>query len=377
MTRARAALAAALTALSPATSAADVPPLDAPIRGITIGPIENARHKDRGYGSEPYGRAVAEAKALGATWISLTPFGRVLDLAPTGVDMSFEAPFDENRAAVLAAIRQARAAGLKVLIVPHLWVESGGWRALVDPGTDAGWATWSAAYQRFAVAWAAVAAEGGAEMFAVGVEQRSWVTSSRAVSYVDVIRAVRAVYRGLVTYSANWDDAEDSVILGELDVIGVNAFFPLTERAGSSRAELVAGGERVRARMERLAARWRRPVMFAEIGYTTRRDPALRPWEWPDGMKNVVVDQAAQADAYFGLLAPMLSSPTFAGFFVWRVYADPDDVSQESEWGFSPRGKLAELVVGDAFRARWAADPSAPGDLVARAGLRARPLPAP
>lgn len=276
------------------------------------------------------------------------------------------APFAQNRAAVLAAIRQARAAGLKVLVVPHLWVESGGWRALVDPGSDAGWAAWAAAYRRFAVTWAEVAREGGAEMFAVGVEQRSWVTSSRAPSYVEIIRAVRAVYPGLVTYSANWDDAEDSVILGELDVIGVNAFFPLTTREGATRAELVRGGEEVRAKMDRLAARWARPVMFAEIGYTTRRDPALRPWEWPDGMKNVVVDEQAQADAYFGLLAPMLASPSFAGFFVWRVYADPDDVSQESEWGFSPRGKLAERVVGDAFRARWARDPRAPGDLPAR-----------
>jgi len=41
---------------------------------------------------------------------------------------------------------------------------------------------------------------------------------------------------------------------------------------------------------------------------------------------------------------------------VWRVYADPDDVSQEAEWGFSPRGKRAELVMRDAFNTRWAAD---------------------
>ena len=43
---------------------------------------------------------------------------------------------------------------------------------------------------------------------------------------------------------------------------------------------------------------------------------------------------------------------------MWRVYGDPDDVSQEAEWGFSPRGKLAELIVRDAFRASWASDPT-------------------
>jgi hypothetical protein len=73
-------------------------------------------------------------------------------------------------------------------------------------------------------------------------------------------------------------------------------------------------------------------------------------------MKGVVPDQLAQARAYRALLAPLLDEPDFAGFFVWRVYSDPDDVSQEAEWGFSPRGKLAELVVRDAFAARWAGD---------------------
>ena len=52
---------------------------------------------------------------------------------------------------------------------------------------------------------------------------------------------------------------------------------------------------------------------------------------------------------------------------MWRVYADPDDVSQESEWGFSQRGKLAELVVRDAYRARWSSDqPAVVGDVLSR-----------
>jgi hypothetical protein len=36
-------------------------------------------------------------------------------------------------------------------------------------------------------------------------------------------------------------------------------------------------------------------------------------------------------------------------------------VSQEPEWGFSPEGKLAELVVRDAFAARWAGEERRPG----------------
>jgi hypothetical protein len=330
------------------------------IRGITIGPIESSLHPDKGYGSAPFQRSLGEVERLGGNWVSLTPFGRVLDLKPTGISFTFEQPFEDNRKAVLAAIRQARAQGLKVMLVPHLWVESGGWRGEIEPGDEAAWERWSNAYREFVLTWAEVAQLGGAEMLAVGVELRSWVTTARAPSFVEVVRAVRTKYSGLLTYAANWDDVEDTVILGELDLIGVNAFFPLAERDGANFQSLSEGGRRVASRLEAVAELWDKPIVLTEFGYTTRKDPAVRPWEWPDHMSSVAVDEGAQADAYAALLAPLLDAPFIAGAFLWRLYADPDDVSQEAEWGFSPRGKLAELVLRDAFAAHWASDGPAP-----------------
>jgi sugar phosphate isomerase/epimerase len=341
------------------------------MRGITLGPIENSRHEGRGYGSDASARSMVEARTLGATWVSLTPFGRVADLAPTGIDLTFETPFEENRKNVLRAIHQAHAEGLKVFLVPHLWVESGGWRAEIDPGDDAAWARWTDAYRSFLLTWAEVAAEGDVEMLSVGVELRSWVTTWRAASMLPIIADVRRVYPGLLTYSANWDDVGDTAILGALDLVGINAFYPLAEHEGASRAELAEGGRKVAASIEALARDVGKPVVLTEVGYTTRPDPAVRPWEWPDGMKDVKVDERAQAEAYRALIAPLLDARWCAGFFVWRFYADPDDVSQEAEWGFSPRGKLAELVMRDAFTARWATDPwGPPGDTLGRVKAR-------
>src|SRR6202044_2289696 len=104
-------------------------------------------------------------------------FGRVGSLSGMGVDLTFEAPFRQNEADILRGIAQAHARGLKVMLVPHLWVESGEWRALIDPGTDEGWARWSASYESFIVGWARIAQAAEAEMFSAGVELRSWVTS--------------------------------------------------------------------------------------------------------------------------------------------------------------------------------------------------------
>jgi len=329
--------------------------LDA-IRGITIGPIESAYHPGKGYGSAPYARTLGECGALGANWIALTPFGRVADLDGTGVDPTFETPFEKNRIDIARAIDQAHANGLRVMLVPHLWVENEEWRAKIDPKTDTGWARWAKSYGDWVKAWAHVAADHGVEMFSAGVELRSWVTTGRAPSFAALIGEIRLFYRGFITYSANWDDVDQTVVLGDLDVIGINAFYPLADHEHATEDELFAGGKRVAEKVRALAQTWNKPVLFTEIGYTTRADPAYQPWLWPEKIPGVVYDEYAQAVAYHALIAPLLDEPSFVGFFVWRVYADPDDVSQEPKWGFSPRGKLAENVVKDAFRARFAGD---------------------
>ena len=55
--------------------------------------------------------------------------------------------YDEE---VWRAIEQVHQEGLKVMLVPHLWVENGAWRAEIDPGDDAGWQRWTKGYQDFA-----------------------------------------------------------------------------------------------------------------------------------------------------------------------------------------------------------------------------------
>ncbi len=328
------------------------------VRGITVGPIESSVHPGVGYGTDAGRAAFVEAQKMGASWVALTPFGRVWDLKGGGVDLTFEAPVEQNTQSLLAAIEHAHAERLRVMLVPHLWVETGGWRALIDPGDDLGWERWAASYERFLLHWADVAERGNVEMLSVGVELRSWVTTRRAASFQRIIKRVRAHFSGLLTYSGNWDDIGNTTILGDVDVIGVNAFFPLTDVKSAAPSLLLEGGERVAAQLRDLAHEWQKPVLLTEMGYTNRIDPALRPWEWPDSMTQVQLDQEAQANAFFALLAPLADEPWCAGFFVWRTYADPADVSQEAEWGYSPRGKLAELVLRDAFASAWAGDAS-------------------
>jgi hypothetical protein len=335
------------------------------MRGATLGPIESSQHPGVGYGTPASAEALDELVRLGCNWVSITPFGRIWDLHSTSIQMDFEAPWRDNRAAVLRAIEQAHARGLRVLLIPHLWVETSGWRGEIDPGNDAGWARWFASYTRFVTAWALVAQESHAEMFSIGVEMKS-SSQTRALEWIAVIEAVRRIYHGMLTYSANWDEEPQVAFWDRLDVVGINAFYPLATAAGAGLEELRAGALARAAHLEEWATREGRSVMFTEFGYTARPDPALRPWEWPDAMANVRVDEHAQAIAYRALLEAFAGRSWFAGAFAWRYYANPMDASQEPAFGFSPRLREAEGVLREFYAMRWGSDEVA----IERSGAR-------
>ena len=325
------------------------------IRGVTVGPIESIQQPDRGYGT-PYSAALLDhLVTLGANWISITPFGRIWSLSDTEIQMDFEAPYQDNRVAVRTMVEQAHARGLKVLLIPHLWVETSGWRGEIDPGTPQRWERYRESYRQFVLAWARDAAQAGADALSIGVECKSW--SGRFGAYwATLIADIRSLFGGLLTYSANWDEAEDVIFWDLLDFIGINAFYPLADHPEATDAEYVAAAQALVPSVATLANALQMPVVFVEVGYTTRTDAAVEPWLWPDGMEGVVVDEREQARALAALLHAFIGEELFAGFFVWRYYAHLEDVSQEAIWGFSPHAKLAANVLRSVFELRWAVD---------------------
>src|SRR5262245_1532362 len=118
-------------------------------RGVTIGPIESSQQPGRGHGTDASAELLDELARLGVNAISITPFGRIWSLSSTQISLEFEAPFAQNRAAVARMIAQAKARRLKVLLIPHLWVETGGWRGEIDPGSEQGWAAYQKSYRAF------------------------------------------------------------------------------------------------------------------------------------------------------------------------------------------------------------------------------------
>lgn len=329
------------------------------IRGVTIGPIESSQQPGRGYGTEYSAALLDELVRMGVNAISITPFGRLWSLDSTEILMDFEAPYADNRDAVARMITQAKARGLRVLVVPHLWVETGGWRGEVDPGSEEGWLAYQQSYRHFLLSWARDAQKAGADALSIGVECKSW--SGRFGGYwTDLIRETRNVFKGPLTYSSNWDEVDGVLFWDQLDWLGVNAFYPLSPEPGADYATYARYARDALAGLGEVAATLEMPIVLIEIGYTTRTDAAVEPWLWPDDMQDVVVDEWEQARALHAIAAAAAEREDVLGFFVWRYYANIDDVSQEAIWGFSPHGKLAERVLAALFRSRWQSDPAAP-----------------
>jgi hypothetical protein len=64
-----------------------------------------------------------------------------------------------------------------------------------------------------------------------------------------------------------------------LDYIGLDAYYPLSNRNNATVAELEKGWQPWLADLERLSNEWHKKIIFTEIGYQNRIDTAVHPWE--------------------------------------------------------------------------------------------------
>lgn len=327
------------------------------MRGVTVGPIESSREPGRGYGTAFSEALLEHLKTIGVNWIAVTPYGRMWTDKSQSITMDFEAPYEDNRRAMKRMVEQAHAHNIRVFMVPHLWLEAGGDRRTIDPGSPHRWAAFLLSYHDFIVAWAKDAGDWGVDMFAIGQECQTF--SGRFYPFWQrLIREVRRVFPGLVTYSANWYlETVDVLFWDLLDLVGINAFYELAWDKDSAYENAIKAEEAL-TELKSLALQIDKPVIFTEIGYTNRKGALRQPWRWPEHSEQVTLDDEAQVRGFKAMLSAFIREPWFAGLFVWRYYANLNDVSQEPHWGFSPYGKPSEDFLKSTFRQWWAADPS-------------------
>ena len=168
-----------------------------------------------------------------------------------------------------------------------------------------------------------------------------------------LIEQVRQVYSGPLTYAANFDQFESVSFWNRLDLIAINAYFPLRKR------DLPESGHPDRTAL--FAARWGHifqaidalrirqgvpdhRVLFTELGYTRRANSTIEPWAAhgfsvlpsPEGTQLMIWedqpdDPTERAQAVRGLYEANLAmgGDFLAGLLYWKLSTEPAHLEVE------------------------------------------------
>lgn len=277
-----------------------------------------------------------------ASWISQTPFGWQAAAGDTEiwVATSGHVLWGESDEGLIETTRLAHARGIKVLLKPHLWLRRG-WPGEIAMQRESDWKAWFAAYRRFLLHYADLAERSGIEALAVGTELGG--TTRREAEWRALIAEVRTRYRGSLTYCANWSEDVGHVAFWDaLDWIGVQAYYPITERSAPSMDELLSGWRKPVAALKALSERTKRPVVFTEIGYHALDTAASRPWEWRlEGRPS----EETQARCYDALFRVAEANPWIRGIYIWKWFPHHERAGGPGHTDYTPQRKAAERVL--------------------------------
>ncbi len=301
--------------------------------------LAHLHRRGQGYGSQASRVQLARLRGLGLTHVVLTPFGYLSSLTGTRIVFGGELDPTLTDADLVAEMAQARQAGLRVVVKPHLWARafSGGQVSRQDVRPEE-WGAWFRAYEAFIVHYAKLAGVAGADCLVVGLEYLK-ATQEAPGAWAGVARACRQVFGGRLTYAANWyAEVEVFQDWGAFDAIGVNAYYPLSDAPDPSIAQLRAGWQPHLDRLQALSVRSRKPVLFCETGLRAVRGAAARPWD--QGLSGSA-DPGLQARGYEALLRSIAGRSWLEGVWWWKWFTDEPGEPDP----YCPRGKPAEGVL--------------------------------
>ncbi|WP_041259141.1 glycoside hydrolase family 113 [Fibrella aestuarina] len=296
---------------------------------------------------KPSDSTLGTLHADGGDWVAVVPYGFCRKDTPHFYWHGNPPPgrrqmgqwWGETPAGVAETIQMARAQGMKVMLKPHVWMMGGSHLDLAFE-QEADWLSFEADYRGYVLHNAHLADSLGVDLLCITTELDRFALS-RPAFWTKLIDDVRKVYKGKLTYAANWDRYPQLPFWNQLDYIGVDAYFPLSDATTPSEKAMVRGWKKPLAELEALSRKYQKPILFTEFGYRACNDAAARPWE---SETDCVPNPQAQANAYAALHEAVWGQPWFAGGFLWKWFMNDQHGHRERD-SFSPQNKPAEAVL--------------------------------
>lgn len=287
-------------------------------------------------GGEAYRTDLRELQALGVDSVSLLVPWSMASVRSSRIFRNPQrAPSGER---IRRVVGEAHRRGMRVMLFPSIYVEhleGEEWRGTLEPEDEDGW--WDS-YEAFIAEHARLAAEQEVEILSIGSELCS--LESRARRWKGLVRSIRSIYPGRLTYSANWDHLEPMLAWsGELDLVGMNAYYEVGHE-GSSPSDLRRSWKPVIREVAAWRQRHGKPLLITEVGYPSIASGTRYPWDYTAAGSP---DPSEQARGYRAFLEAWSGVEGLAGtyFYLWWDAGGPQDT------GYTPRGKPAAKVLAD------------------------------
>ncbi|MEM9216605.1 MAG: glycoside hydrolase TIM-barrel-like domain-containing protein [Cyanobacteria bacterium P01_F01_bin.150] len=294
-------------------------------------------------------------------WIVQTPFGWQDDYDTPQLQLVTEGAYwGETDEGLTVTTDIAHSLNIHTLLKPHIWLTNASeskWRTDIEMQSEDDWQRWFADYRAFILHYARFAQAHNIEVLCIGTELQTTAVQ-READWRSLIAEIRQIYQGQLTYAANWYKAFEEIRFWDaLDFIGIQAYFPLADYENPTLADLKAGWQRHIPSIEAVYQRYKKPVLFTELGYRSEENAAIAPWEWPDWGEELRPTRLAtpeglttQSKCYEAFFQTVWPKDWFAGVYFWKWFPTLRPDAAKIGRGFTPQNKPAEEVMGKWYK---------------------------
>ncbi|MEM7086627.1 MAG: glycoside hydrolase TIM-barrel-like domain-containing protein [Bacteroidota bacterium] len=285
---------------------------------------------------------------LNANYAAVMPFGFIRDLETPDIVFDTQRQwFGETKAGAKQYIELLHGNQLKVMLKPQIWIWRGEFTGYLKMKTEAEWKALEVSYRKFIMAYAELAQETAVDIFCVGTELEQFIIN-RPDYWKGLISEIKEIYKGKLTYAANWDEYKRVPFWKELDFIGVDAYFPVSESQTPTVEEAKLGWQRWKEELKGVSQRENKTILFTEYGYRSVDYAGKEPWKSDRDMTEV--NLAAQTNLTQALFDEVYDESWYAGGFIWKWYIHHAKAGGQDNSRFTPQNKPAEELIREHFR---------------------------